>query len=870
MSHGLLDWIESMNQRSTVHRFCMHGMAALVCLLMIMDVAHSQDAVTVKGKTEKNVASGLAGVRVTLLAEQPDLVTPTGIDVDRDGNVWLVACHTHFRPANYQGPVKDEVLVFDSNGKNRRLFYNQTTATMQLKLGADGWVYLAQRDRILRVRDSNGDGLGDQEESVAVLETSADYPHNGLSGMAWMPDGSFLFALGENFSKQWKLTGSDGAYVEGRGEGGIFQCTPDGKELKRIAVGFWNPFGLLVRADGEIFAAENDPGSRPPCRLLNIVPGADYGFQRIYGESAIHPFVAWNGELRGTLGMVHPSGEAPCAVVELGGGVLIPSWSSHRIDYFPLHRDGAGYKSERIELVSGPDTFRPVCMTSGREGTYYFADWVSPSYELHGLGRLWKLEVDLEAPWIQKQIAPANAEAVLAKQLRDGTKKLSPNELFDLAAGEDSYLSDAALTALARVGKGWSVEQVQALPANQQLWALVALRRVDLKETKWVKSFLNVPDREIVFECLRWIADGVLTEFSEDVEKLLVKSDIDYRTFEAALATHNTLRGKAELGVTDIDVLLQRLLDPATPPAIQGYCLRLIPASHEKLTAEYLGKLLVSDHEDLRKEVVRTLSLRNTPDAWALLSQVASNEREVNAIRGDAIAGLSRTNDSRYVDLLLKLAAQKDQVLKKEAFRALRRQPNITEHPDLLSRLKDDQVPETEAVVAILEDPQSVEKRRPSIENPQGWVEYLEKLPGTPDVESGRRVFFHGGLASCSDCHRWDGRGNVVGPELSMVSRQGDTASILHSLLEPNRDVAPQFFASAIELEDGTTFTGILLRSSNTEVFRDSQGKERSFPKKDIVERKELKSSLMPIELWKHLTDNEIRDLLAFLNSNRP
>lgn len=858
-----------MNQRTVTLFCCMHGFFAIFSMLIFIDSAHSQVAIKADGKTGKNVASSLPGVRVTLLAEHPDLVTPTGIDVDREGSIWLVACHTHFRPANYQGPEKDEILVFDANGKNRRLFYNKTTATMQLKLGPGGWVYLAQRDRILRVRDSNGDGMGDQEESVAVLETSADYPHNGLSGMAWMQDGSLLFALGENFSKQWKLSGRDGSFVEGRGEGGIFQCTPDGKELKRIAVGFWNPFGLLVRADGEIFAAENDPGSRPPCRLLNIVPGADYGFQRIYGESAIHPFVAWNGELRGTLGMVHPSGEAPCAVVDLGGGVLIPSWSSHRIDYFPLYRDGAGFKSERLEVVSGPDTFRPVCMTTGRQGTYYFADWVSPSYELHGLGRLWKMEVDLEAPWIQKASAPANAESILAKQLRDGTKQLTLKELFDLAASKDSYVSDAALSALAREGKGWSVEQVKALPINQQIWALVALRRVDLKETKWVKNFLTASDREIVFECLRWIADGVLTDFAEDIEKLLVKSDIDYRTFEAALAAHNTLRDKAELGVTDIEVLLQRLLDPASPPAIQGYCLRLIPASNEKLTAEYLGRLLLSEHEDLRREVVRTLSLRNTPEAWSLLSQVASNEKEETAIRGDAIAGLSRANDSQYVDLLLTLAAKKNEVLKKEAFRALRRQPRIAERPDLLAELKDEHVPETEAVVAILQDPQSVEKRRPSIENPQLWVEYLGKLPGTPDVESGRRVFFHGGLASCSDCHRWDGRGNVVGPELSMVSRQGDTASILQSLLEPNRDVAPQFFASAVELEDGTTFTGILLRSSNTEVFRDSQGKERSFPKKDIVERKELKTSLMPIELWKHLTDNEIRDLLAFLNSPR-
>ena len=104
----------------------------------------------------------------------------------------------------------------------------------------------------------------------------------------------------------------------------------------RIARGFWNPFGLLARADDELFAVDNDPGSRPPCRLLYVVPGADYGFQWVYGAAPVHPFVAWNGELRGTLGMVHSTGEGPCAIVELGGGVLVPSWSNHRVDYFPL------------------------------------------------------------------------------------------------------------------------------------------------------------------------------------------------------------------------------------------------------------------------------------------------------------------------------------------------------------------------------------------------------------------------------------------------------------------------------------------------------------------------------------------------------
>ena len=101
------------------------------------------------------------GVKMTLLAEHPALVTPTGIDVDEKGRVWLAASHTHFRPEGYEGPQHDEILVFDADGKNRRVFYNQTDATMHVEVGPDGWIYLAERDRVLRVKDSDGDGTGD-------------------------------------------------------------------------------------------------------------------------------------------------------------------------------------------------------------------------------------------------------------------------------------------------------------------------------------------------------------------------------------------------------------------------------------------------------------------------------------------------------------------------------------------------------------------------------------------------------------------------------------------------------------------------------------------------------------------------------------
>lgn len=768
------------------------------------------------------------GVKLTLLAEHPDLVTPTGIDVDEKGNIWLASCHTHFRPQGYVGPEHDEIVVFDANGKNRRVFYDKTDATMHVECGPDGWIYLAERDRILRVKDTNGDGVGDLEENLATMNTLADYPHNGLSGMAWHPDGGLVFSLGENFGKDWTITGTDGTKVSGRGEGGVFRCTADGKGLRRIARGFWNPFGLLVRKDGEIFAAENDPGSRPPCRLLNVVEGADYGFQWVYGSAPVHPFVAWNGELRGTLGMVHPSGEGPCAVVELGGGVMIPSWSDHSIDYFPLRRKGAGYTSERIPLVRGSDFFRPTCMAVGPDGAFYMNDWVFSSYPIHGRGRLWKVEIDKsKANWLKATPDPLNDDTRLAQALREGKAKLPAPKLLELARGGDSYLSDAALTALARLP--WTIAELKKLPATDRVWAFVALRRADLNDEQWVRAFVAETDPEMRFECLRWIADAVLTKFMPEVEAMLSDPTLDFRLFEAVLATWNTLRGEPGAGVTNPEVLVERITNPKTPARLKGYALRLVPATHKALTVPLLNELLATGDDVLTLEVVRTLAARKAS------AEVAADEKRSPQLRAEAILGVEDTA------LLQKLAKSDDATIRDEARRGLR----FTEHDKSFT----------------------MSTARPAFDDTAAWLKMLEAVPGTADVEAGRRLFFHPKVALCASCHRHSGRGNVVGPDLTLIAQQGDRTAILRSILEPHREVAPQFYPSLVKLKDGTEFTGILLRSSSSEVFRDLTGKERAFPEADVISRTEIKMSLMPPGLVMSLTDAELRDLLAFLTS---
>ncbi len=157
---------------------------------------------------------------------------------------------------------------------------------------------------------------------------------------------------------------------------------------------------MTFDAFGRLFAVDNDPDSRPPCRLLHIVDGGDYGYRFRNGRKGLHPFTAWNGELPGTLGMVAGTGEAPSGVVEYDrdnlpddyrGTLLVTSWGDHRIEQYRLEPHGASFRATMKPVVAGGEDFRPVGIAIAPDGSLYISDWVDKSYTLHGQGRIWRL-----------------------------------------------------------------------------------------------------------------------------------------------------------------------------------------------------------------------------------------------------------------------------------------------------------------------------------------------------------------------------------------------------------------------------------------------------------------------------------------------
>ncbi len=377
----------------------------MLCIVMAILATASLDGASIRAEIEPLVVHDQRLV-AELLASEPDLVTPTGVAVDRQGRIYVVENNTHFPPPDYSRSPHDRILRFedaDADGTidKPHVFLEGLRDTMNIGLHSDGMLFVATRSQVLHLTDADGDGQAESRQVIARLETDAAYPHNGLSGFAFAPDGSVYFGMGENEGLAFRLVGSDGTALSGGGEGGnIYQCQADGSKLRQLATGFWNPFHVCLDSFGRLFVVDNDPDSRPPCRLLHIVDGGDYGYRYRNGRKGLHPFTSWDGELPGTLGMVAGTGEAPSGIVayesdglpdEFYGALLATSWGDHRIERFRLSPRGASWTSQAETIVSGGEHFRPVGIAIAPDGSLIVSDWVDKSYEAHGFGRLWRI-----------------------------------------------------------------------------------------------------------------------------------------------------------------------------------------------------------------------------------------------------------------------------------------------------------------------------------------------------------------------------------------------------------------------------------------------------------------------------------------------
>jgi putative membrane-bound dehydrogenase-like protein len=814
----------------------------------------------------------VAGISLEKVDGDPNLVTPVSCATGNDGDLFVIESHTHFRPDDYAGPAFDriwrypnrslEVMRPEKANRERWLISDSTMHTMQLAKGPDQSLYVTTRKEVFRIQDPREQVVPRESfDEVLRLETKADYPHNGLSGIAVDASDWLYVGIGENFGDTYHLMDRHGNGIQGGGEGGsIFRCHLDGTHLERIATGFWNPFALCFDPAGRLWVVDNDPDASPPCRLIHVIPGGDYGFQFRFGRAGINPLLAWNGDLPGTLGYNSGTGEAPSGIVFHRGYLWVTSWGDNCVERYRLHESDGMIKGMREIVIQGGPDFRPVGLAIGRNGELWISDWVDRSYTLHNRGALWKLTFSESDPSPAPLMrSPAESRAA---SLSQNDPMWSHSDGQSLAASQlecEKALGDPDLRI--RVAAEWGLGRIvtpqgllEALDRLESPRARVSLlhaaRWPDLDRPSKIdpalrRAFcqkgLRDRDEDVRMAAVRWVAETKDHELLADVSALLENPQMAIRECRVVLAALDFL----ELAESDLvgavsggrHAALKIVHNPQRPKKLRAIALQMINPSDAGFTSEKLFEL-AHEGDPLGREAARSLALSSAPDRFEYLQRLVT-ERALDAqLRADAMMGLAAQSPLDAA-LLQTLSGDPDVAVQVEAQRILRH-----------------------ALPANAPNTPAPHRDLPTL---------MEITEDVGSLDAGWRVFFRAHGGKCASCHTFQHRGANVGPDLSTLASSPSRLKLLESLVDPSREIAPLYVPWQIATIDGRVLSGIKLHipgADDKTRYLASDGTIFELALTEIERQSPLAQSIMPSGLCDMLEEQELRDLVTLLTTH--
>jgi quinoprotein glucose dehydrogenase len=140
------------------------------------------------------------------------------------------------------------------------------------------------------------------------------------------------------------------------------------------------------------------------------------------------------------------------------------------------------------------------------------------------------------------------------------------------------------------------------------------------------------------------------------------------------------------------------------------------------------------------------------------------------------------------------------------------------------------------------------------------------------DPDNGRKLIIEQSVGQCIICHKFEGKGGIVAPDLSQIAmeKRATREYLLESLIVPSAQVVPGFGNMTVTLKNGETLMGSLLKEDDKHLeLKFVDGTSKTIPLKDMSNRKPA-ISLMP-PMVGMLKPAQIRDIIAYLATlNKP
>jgi putative heme-binding domain-containing protein len=272
-------------------------------------------------------------------------------------------------------------------------------------------------------------------------------------------------------------------------------------------------------------------------------------------------------------------------------------------------------------------------------------------------------------------------------------------------------------------------------------------------------------------------------------------------------------------------------------------------------------------------------SLKGNPDQTLdRLIESVRGKPSSNPVAEAAVRTIARIKNERTRLVALLTAADYPLGLRREALRTLARVRDGS--AQILKMAGADELPadlKNDATTLLHTDPERRIRDQatrllplPKTAGGQPLPPIGELIRRRGDAEKGRLVFFRSGTNSCAGCHRVQGRGQWIGPDLSTIGVKYGRDELIRSILSPSDSIGVSYRSLVAALADGRVITGLPVEDTPERlVIKTADGQRISVEPRSVENRRSSDISLMPEGLAQTMTTQEVVDLLSYLTTLR-
>ncbi len=361
-------------------------------------------------------------LEATLFASEPMMLSPSSIDVDHRGRVWVCEV-VNYRRRQGERPEGDRILILEDTAGDARadkstVFYQGTDVD-----SAHGICVLGNRalvtagEDVFYLIDDDGDDKADRKELLFTKTGAVQHDHN-IHAFHFGPDGRLYFNFGNNSTQLCDKNGNLITDIHGvkctnqenrpHQEGMVFRCAFDGSDVEMLAWNFRNNWEVCVDSFGTMWQSDNDDDGNLGVRINYVMEFGNFGYKdeitgagwrdtRI-GMSEEIPKRHWHLNDPGVVpNLLQTGAGSPTGICVYEGDLLPEVFHGQPIhcDAGPnvvrayiTQPDGAGYSAEMLNILKSTRDrwFRPSDVCVAPDGSLIVADWYDPGVGGHGMG----------------------------------------------------------------------------------------------------------------------------------------------------------------------------------------------------------------------------------------------------------------------------------------------------------------------------------------------------------------------------------------------------------------------------------------------------------------------------------------------------